>query len=51
MMQKIPIVIPKSDKKVRSLLTTTDLKANKNPSIRSLNDILELFLLLMECQR
>jgi hypothetical protein len=51
MMQNIPIVIPKSDRKVRNLLTTTDLKANKNPSLRSLNDIFELFSTLMECQR
>jgi hypothetical protein len=41
--QNIPIVIPKSDRKVRNLLTTTDLMANKNPSLKSLKDIFELF--------
>jgi len=43
MIQKIPIVIPKSDKKVRNLLTTTDLVANKNPSFRSLKVIFKFF--------
>jgi hypothetical protein len=42
MMQKMPIVIPKSDRNVRNLLTTTDLVANKNPSFRSLKVIAEL---------
>jgi len=42
MMQKIPIVIPKSERKVRNLLTTTDLTANKIPSINSLTDIFEI---------
>jgi len=46
MMQNIPIVIPKSDRKVRNLLTVTDLKANSNPSLRSLNDIFKLFSVL-----
>jgi hypothetical protein len=40
MMQNMPIVIPKRDKNVRNLLTTTDLAANKNPSRKSLKDIL-----------
>jgi len=42
MMQNIPIVIPKSDRKVRNLLTTTDLKANKKPSLNNLSDIFEI---------
>ena len=43
MIQRIPIEIPKSDRKVRNLLTVTDLKANRNPSLKSLNDIVVLF--------
>jgi hypothetical protein len=47
----MPIVIPKSDRNVRNLLTTTDLKANKNPSLRSLNDVFKMFPKLIELQR
>jgi hypothetical protein len=39
----MPIVIPKRDKKVRSLLTTTELTANKNPSLNNLKNIFDLF--------
>jgi hypothetical protein len=41
--EKIPIVIPKSDRKVLNLLTITDLKAKIKPSLRSLKNILLLF--------
>jgi hypothetical protein len=41
--QKIPIVIPKRERKVRSLLTITELTANNTPSLNSLKNIFELF--------
>jgi hypothetical protein len=38
--EKIPIVMPKSERKVRNLLTIIELKANTKPSLRSLKTIL-----------
>jgi len=40
MMQNIPIVIPKSERKVRNLFTVTDLMADKKLSLKSLNRVL-----------
>lgn len=40
MMQNMPIVIPKRERKVRSLLTVTDLTADKKLSLKSLNLVL-----------
>jgi hypothetical protein len=39
-MQKIPIVIPRRERKVRSLLTNAELIANIKPSLKSLKNIL-----------
>ena len=38
-MQKIPIVIPKRERKVRSLLIITELTANRKPSLKSRKDV------------
>ena len=43
MMQNMPIVIPKRERKVRSLLTVTDLTADKKLSLKSLNLVLTDF--------
>jgi hypothetical protein len=37
--EKMPMVIPKSDKKVLSLLTITELTANMKPSLKRLKNI------------
>jgi hypothetical protein len=37
--EKIPIVIPKSERNVLNLLTITELTANKKPSLKSLRNI------------
>jgi hypothetical protein len=39
--QKIPIVIPRSERKVLNLLTITEVKAKIKPSLRSLKNILQ----------
>jgi hypothetical protein len=44
MMEKIPMVIPKRERKVLNLLTTTELTANRKPSLRSLKNIYLSFL-------
>ena len=41
--EKIPIVMPKSERKVLNLLTITDLNAKIKPSLRSLKNILLFF--------
>jgi hypothetical protein len=38
--EKIPIVMPKRERKVLNLLTITELMANRNPSLKSLKNIL-----------
>jgi hypothetical protein len=38
--EKIPIVMPKSERKVLNLLTITELIAKIKPSLRSLKNIL-----------
>jgi hypothetical protein len=40
MIEKMPIVIPKRERKVLNLLTITELKAKIKPSLRSLKNIL-----------
>jgi hypothetical protein len=40
-MEKIPIVMPKSERNVLNLLTTTELTANKKLSLNSLKNILQ----------
>jgi hypothetical protein len=42
--ENIPIVIPKSERKVLNLLTVTELTANRIPSLSSLIKIYLLFL-------
>jgi hypothetical protein len=42
--EKIPIVIPKRDRNVLNLLTIIELTANKNPSLKSLRNILNYLL-------
>jgi len=39
-MQKIPMVIPKRERKVRNLLIIIELKAKIKPSFKSLKNIL-----------
>jgi hypothetical protein len=48
MMQKIPIVIPRSERKVRNLLTITELIANIKPSLRSLKNIKQVLINSMD---
>jgi hypothetical protein len=44
--EKIPIVIPKSERNVLNLLTITELKAKTKPSFKSLKNIFfNLFIL------
>jgi hypothetical protein len=43
MIENMPMVIPKSERKVLSLLTIIELKANKNPSLKSLKNIVQFF--------
>ena len=47
-MQKIPIVIPRSDRTVLNLLTITELTANKKPSLKSLKNILQFLINIFE---
>ena len=47
-MQKVPIVIPRSDKTVLNLLTITELTANKKPSLKSLKNILQFLINIFE---
>ena len=49
--EKIPIVMPKRERKVLNLLTITDLNAKIKPSLRSLKNILLFFDIINEDQR
>jgi hypothetical protein len=44
--ENIPIVIPKRDRKVLNLLTITELRAKINPSLKSLIKISPVFVLI-----
>jgi hypothetical protein len=41
MIEKMPIVIPKSERNVLNLLTITELKAKANPSLSNLKNIIQ----------
>jgi hypothetical protein len=43
MIENIPIVIPNSERKVLNLLTITELRANRKPSLNSLKNILSVY--------
>jgi hypothetical protein len=43
MMETIPMVIPKRERKVRSLFTATELKANRKLSLNIFNHITPFF--------
>jgi hypothetical protein len=43
MIENMPMVIPNNERKVRNLLTTTELTANKKLSFNSLKNIFMIF--------
>ena len=51
MIEKIPIVMPKSERKVLNLLTITELKANTKPSFNNLKNISLIWYKLNQGQR